>query len=107
MFSKVFLYTDHVFNFLQPKTLSNIKSCVSEIQNFNRILTYLRNDSDVNNFCDKAMILNKDLEYDDKKRNELREITYELLDSIIVQINTRFEDFPKREFVEIINEKIF
>ena len=107
LFSKVFLYTDHVFNFLQSKSLSNIKSCISEIQNLKKNLANLRNDSNVNNCCDEAIQLNNNLEYEDKKRNELRKITFEILDSLIVQINIRFEDFPKLEFVEIVNEKMF
>ncbi|KAL4119236.1 hypothetical protein QTP88_012077 [Uroleucon formosanum] len=37
LFSKVFLYTDHAFNFLQSKSLSNIKSYISEIQNLKKI----------------------------------------------------------------------
>ena len=107
LFGKVFLYTDHVFNFLQLKSLSNIKSCISEIQNLKKNLTDLRNDTNVNNCCDEAILLNNNLEYEDKKRNELRKITYEILDSLIVQINIRFEDFPKLEFVEIVNDKMF
>jgi hypothetical protein len=47
------------------------------------------------------------LKYDDQKRDELRKITYEILDSLIIQIDIRFEDFPKLEFVEILNEKMF
>lgn len=41
------------------------------------------------------------------KQNELCKITYEILDSLIVHIDVRFEDIPKLEFVEIINEKLF
>ncbi|KAL4142958.1 hypothetical protein QTP88_005346 [Uroleucon formosanum] len=107
LFSKVFLYTDHVFNFLQSKSLSNIKSCISEIQNLKKKLSDLRNDTNVSNCCDEAILLNNNLEYEDKKRNELCKITYEILDSLIVQINIRFEDFPKLKFVEIVNEKMF
>ncbi|KAL4132855.1 hypothetical protein QTP88_009937 [Uroleucon formosanum] len=107
LFSKVFLYIDHVFNFLQSKSLSNIKSCISEIQNLKKNLSDLRNDTNVNNCCDEAILLNNNLEYEDKKRNKLCKITYEILDSLIVQINIRFEDFPKLEFVEIVNEKMF
>ncbi|XP_025411006.1 uncharacterized protein LOC112683956 [Sipha flava] len=107
LFGKVFLYTDHVFNFLQLKSLSNIKSCIPEIQNLKKNLTDLRNDTNVNNCCDEAILLNNNLEYEDKKRNELRKITYDILDSLIVQINIRYEDFPKLEFVEIVNEKMF
>lgn len=107
LFSKIFIYTDHVFNFLQSKTLSNIKSCISEIQNLKQNLADIRKNLNVDNFCDEAIILNNDLDYDDKKRNELRKITYEILDSLIVQIDLRFEDYPKLEFVEITNEKKF
>lgn len=39
--------------------------------------------------------------------NNLRKITYEILDSLIVQINIRFEDISQLEFVELRNEKMF
>jgi len=90
LFNKIFIYTDHVFNFLQSKILSNIKSCISEIQNLKKNLEDLRIEQTVNTCCDEAIQLNNDFEYGDKQKNNLRKITYEILDSLIVQINIRF-----------------
>lgn len=36
LFNMIFIYTDYVFNFFQSKILSNIKSCISEIQNIKK-----------------------------------------------------------------------
>lgn len=80
---RLFYTQIHVFNFLQSKSLFNIKSCIFEIQNLKQNLADLRNDSNVNNFCDEAIILNN-LEYADIKRDELRKIIYEILDLLIV-----------------------
>ncbi|XP_060846366.1 zinc finger MYM-type protein 1-like [Rhopalosiphum padi] len=107
LFNKIFIYTDHVFNFLQSKILSNIKSCIFEIQNLKKNLEDLRKEQTVNTCCDEAIQLNNDFEYGDKQKNNLRKITYEILDSLIVQINIRFEDTSELEFVELTNEKMF
>lgn len=107
LFNKIFIYTDHVFNFLQSKILSNIKSCISEIQNLKKNLEDLRKEQTVNTCCDEAIQLNNDFEYGDKQKNNLHKITYEILDSLIVQINIRFEDTSELEFVELTNEKMF
>lgn len=81
LFNKIFIYTDHVFNFLQSKILSNIKSCISEIQNLKKKLEDLRKELTVNTCCDEAIQLNNDFEYGDKQRNNLRKITYEIRDN--------------------------
>lgn len=107
LFSKIFIHTDHVFNFLQSKILSNIKSCIYEIQNLKQYLIDLRKNLNLDIYCEEATTLNNDLKYDDQKQDELRKVTYEILDSLIIQIDIRFEDFPKLEFVEILNEKMF
>ncbi|KAL4141365.1 hypothetical protein QTP88_004017 [Uroleucon formosanum] len=48
-----------------------------------------------------------DLKYTNEEQATLRRLTFEIIDSLIVQINIRFKDFEKLEFVEIINEKMF
>ncbi|KAL4119885.1 hypothetical protein QTP88_012647 [Uroleucon formosanum] len=47
------------------------------------------------------------LKYTNEEQTTLRRLTFEIIDSLIVQINIRFKDFEKLEFVEIINEKMF
>ncbi|VVC25652.1 Ribonuclease H-like domain,HAT, C-terminal dimerisation domain,Domain of unknown function DUF4371 [Cinara cedri] len=106
LFSTISVYADYEFNF-NTITLSNIQSCVSEIENLKHNLADLKKDSNVDYFCEEAIKLNNNLEYDEEKRNELRKITYEILDALIVQINMRFEDFSRLEFIEVINNKMF
>ncbi|KAL4091710.1 hypothetical protein QTP88_026361 [Uroleucon formosanum] len=75
--------------------------------NLKKNLEDLRKEQTVNTCCDEAIQLNNDFEYGDKQKNNLRKITYEILDSLIVQINIRFEDTSELEFVELTNEKMF
>jgi hypothetical protein len=49
--------------------------------------------------------LNSDLKYINEEKANLRRLTYEIIDSLIIQINIMFKDFEKLEFVEITNEK--
>jgi hypothetical protein len=60
LFNKICIYKDYVFNFLQSKILSNIKSCISEIQNLKKNLEDLRKEQTVNICCDEAIQLNND-----------------------------------------------
>lgn len=106
-FSKIFEYTDYVFNIPQSKMFTNIKVFISEIQNLKQNLADLRKELTVDDNCNEAILLNNDLEYGDKKKNDLCEITFKTLDSLINQIETRFEDLPKFEFVELTDEKMF
>jgi len=68
-------------------------------------LPRLRNEEIVVNCCEEANKLNDTLIYECKLKVTLRKISYEVLDSLTVQIDIRFKDFSNFEFVELTNEK--
>lgn len=106
-FNEIFIYTDHVFNFLQSKNMSDISGCVNEVQKLRNNLLRLRNEEIVDNCCEEANKLNDTLIYDCKLKATLRKISYEVLDSLTVQIDIRFKDFSNFEFVELTNIQMF
>ncbi|KAL4121570.1 hypothetical protein QTP88_014057 [Uroleucon formosanum] len=87
--------------------MSDISGCVNEVQKLRNNLLRLRNEEIVDNCCEEANKLNDTLIYDCKLKATLRKISYEVLDSLTVQIDIRFKDFSNFEFVELTNEKMF
>lgn len=85
--------------------MSDISGCINEVQKLRNNLSKLRNEDIVFNCCEEANKLNNILIYDCKLKTILRKITYEVLDSLTVQIDIRFKDFSNFEFAELTNEK--
>ncbi|KAL4104312.1 hypothetical protein QTP88_019613 [Uroleucon formosanum] len=107
LFSKIFIFIDHTFCILQNKSTTDIKYCVNEIKSLTSWLKDLRNETSIHDIIKCSIELNTDLKYTNEEQATLRRLTFEIIDSLIVQINIRFKDFEKLEFVEIINEKMF
>lgn len=53
------------------------------------------------------MELNSKLQYSEKNKIDLKTLTSEILDFIIVQIEIRFKDFINLKFVELTNNMSF
>jgi len=87
--------------------MSDISGCVNEVQKLRNDLLRLRNEEIVDNCCEEANKLNDTFIYDCKLKATLCKISYEVLDSLNVQIDIRFKDFSNFEFVELTNEKMF
>ncbi|KAL4085210.1 hypothetical protein QTP88_027069 [Uroleucon formosanum] len=87
--------------------LNDTNGCVNEVQKLRNNLLRLRNEEIVDNCCEEVNKLNDTLIYDCKLKATLRKISYEVLDSLTVQIDIRFKDFSNFEFVELTNEKMF
>jgi hypothetical protein len=107
LFSKIFIFTDHTFCILQNKSTTDIKYCVNKIKSLTSRIKDLRNETSIHDIIKFSVELNTDLKYTNEEGSNLRRITFEIIDSLIVQINIRFKDFKKLKFVEIINEKMF
>ncbi|XP_050545371.1 uncharacterized protein LOC126907809 [Daktulosphaira vitifoliae] len=67
----------------------------------------MKNKKLVDYFCKESNMMNNILIYDIHKKNFLRKLTYEILDSFIEQIDIRFNDFSYLEFVELTNENLY
>lgn len=51
-----------------------------------------------------GLILKETLSFSETQKISLSGLTFEILDSQIVQMKSRFEDFPRLQFVELLNE---
>jgi len=93
LFSKIFIFTDHTFCILQNKSTTDIKYCVNEIKSFTSRLKDLWNETSIHDIIKCSVELNTDLKYTNEEQANLRRLTFEIIDSLIVQINIRFKDF--------------
>jgi hypothetical protein len=107
LFKKLFLYSDHVFLILQTKCTADVQYCVNQIKIFSDQLIAMRKEETISICCKSAMELNSELQYSEKNIIDLKTLTYEILDSIIVQIEVRFKDFINLKFVELTNNTSF
>ncbi|XP_060846566.1 zinc finger MYM-type protein 1-like [Rhopalosiphum padi] len=108
LFHRIFIYSDHVFLILQTKCTADVQTCINEIKNLSTQLSAMRNDQNtITECCESAMELNNELQYTDKDINSLKNLTYEILDSIIIQTEVRFQDFHVLKFIELANNNEF
>jgi len=98
--------TNSVFKGTSHDIQNDLIHCVTTVLN-SHILNDLRNETSLHDIIKCSIELNTDLNYTNEEQANLRRLAYEIIDSLIVQINIRFKDFEKLEFVEIINEKMF
>ncbi|XP_022161669.1 zinc finger MYM-type protein 1-like isoform X2 [Myzus persicae] len=107
LFNKISMFSDHVFLTLQTKCTEDVQTCIKEIINMSTQLTFMRNEETVVMCSKSAVELNSELQYSDKDVQNLKYLTYEILDSIITQTNVRFQDFDILQFLEITDNKAF
>lgn len=108
LFNQVFKYSDHVFLILQSNCTTDVQSCINEINNLCTHLTAMRNDENtISNYCKAAKELNNELEYLENNVNNMKILSHEILDSIIVHIQVRFQDLNLLTFVELSNKNAF
>lgn len=91
LYHLIFIYVDHVYKVLQSKQLSNILTSQNEINIALKNIKTLRNEKTVDNCIKMSQELNSNLIYDATLKTELRKNTYEILDSIIVQMEIRLD----------------
>lgn len=111
IYSDIFVIIDHLFALLQCKISSNITLCVNEIQTAINNLKKFRNESFINKCYKEADDILAAMEDDEgiflRKSDNLVQTAYEILDCIIVQMEIRFADLSKIEFVELLNKESF
>jgi len=101
------MFSDHVLKTLQTKCIENVQTCIKEIKHMSTQLTLMRNEETVVTCSKFAVELNSELQYSDNDVQDLKYLTYEILDSIITQTNIRFQDYDLLQFAEITNNKAF
>lgn len=98
---------DHVFSVLQTKCTADVQTCVNDLKILSNQLSAMRNEETVSECCKAAVELNSHLKYTDHDMCGLRNLTYEILDSLTVQLDVRFQDFKLLKFAELTNNRAF
>ena len=105
VYKACFAHIDPSFRVLQ--SLANINACHNEIQLATANLQALRRETFIEECVQESIKLNENLSFSDSQKARLNNVTYEIVDCLIVQMNSRFEDFPQLKFVELVNDKKF
>lgn len=101
VFNEIFGHTDLLFEILQKKSL-NICYCVSQIQKTTDILKSKRNDPHFEKLFKRA---NDITDVNFSKRNcdvsedSYKRLYFEILDHILMEMDTRFQDCGKLQFI--------
>lgn len=106
VFNDIFSATNILFDILQKKSL-DINYCLSQINSTSEILRNKRNENVFNPIFEKANNLTQinmfKRQYSGLNQNDIcaryRVLFYEILDHILIEMDTRFQDCEKLKFV--------
>ena len=109
MYDKIFTFTEHLFKILQIKTVADITLCRNEIQTTLTSIKELRTEEVLSNCLEEIIQLNPQLEDDLELAlsSKQTKVAYEILDSIVTQLEIRFGNVGVLSFTELLNEKQF
>ena len=107
LYNEIFVYIDHLFAVLQHKVASDINMCNNEIENTMEKLRNMRKEEMVNTCIENCRKIYNDVRLTESDIQCCKTLTYEILDTLIVQMETRFCDLKHIEFIELVNEKNF
>jgi len=103
IFNDIFLITNHLFNTLQTKSF-DIEYCVRKIKVTSDLIKQKRDDEHVLNYYNTAVELTKHTTSTrQNSKNELsyKMLFYEVIDNVIMQLNTRFSNTDKLHFLQL------
>lgn len=117
IFSDIFALVDVLFDVLQKKSF-DINYCISQIKQFQELIKKKRNENDFKKIFDLALLraLPSSKHQEGRSRvtytedqifNKYKVLFYEILDNVLMQIITRFEDVGKIKFVTLFDVKNF
>lgn len=106
----IFEQGDILFNILQKQSL-DINFCLKSIENTKKLIQNLRNDEEFSKYFENSKI-NTELKL---KRNETetqvslnyKMLYFEIIDSIVMEIDSRFQDCQKIQFISLGDHKKF
>lgn len=109
IFSDIFLITDNLFNTLQNKSF-DIEYCLRKINITCDLIKKKRNETEFVKFFNEAVTLTK---YPKAKRNNsnteinFKILFFEIIDSILMQLSTRFNDTDRLLFLQLADVSKF
>ena len=78
-----------------------------EIKKTTAILKDMRLENTVSSCIEKCHQISSEVNIDDSNRNLLKTLIYEVLDTLIMQLEVRFSDFESIQFVELLDPNHF
>lgn len=107
LYKQIFVYIDHLFALLQNKVTSDINMCNTEIQKTIGVIKNMRSENTVKSCVENSKKICNDLSISEQEFGSFKLLTYEILDTLTVQMETRFGDIEKIRFVELLDQNSF
>ncbi|KAL4131214.1 hypothetical protein QTP88_008555 [Uroleucon formosanum] len=109
VFNDIFIYTDNLFNILQNKSF-DVEFCLRKINITYDLINKKRNEPEFLKLFNQAVTLTKPPKATRNESNNLSNfkiLFYEIIDNILMQLNTRFQDTNKLLFLQLADVTIF
>lgn len=110
-FNRIFIFSEHLFNIFQAKCTNDVNLCINEIRIAKTNISSLRSEKVLHECLEECMELNKNCVVTDFNRENFVEnhkrCAFEIVDSIVVQLDERFSKFDELSFVELLNYRKF
>ena len=107
VFSRIFAYTDILYNILQTKHL-DILYCANKVQETRQLILNERENfdalwTDINKMNDHSQDLSRKRKRMENDADKCRRLYFQIIDNITVQITERFGSLPQLEFVSLLD----
>ena len=106
LYNCIFIFTEHLFNILQAKTTSDVNLCINEIRQTKTNVASLRSDEFLQTCLEEVHKMNPETNHGALSLAQKR-LAFEIIDSVTVQLDRRFEDVSNLSFVELLNHVKF
>ncbi|KAL4152679.1 hypothetical protein QTP88_000512 [Uroleucon formosanum] len=103
IFSDTFIYTDNLFNVLQNKSF-DVEFCLRKINITYDLINKKRNEPEFLKLFNQAVTLTKPpkaTRNESNNQSNFKILFYEIIDNILMQLNTRFQDTNKLLFLQL------
>lgn len=105
LFNKI-LFSDHLYNALQSKILSNPTLCFGEMQQIITNLSQLRSDQTMESCLQESKEILK-CDISESVSATFRRVGFEILDTTVTQLQERFKDVRQLSFVKLVNKNCY
>lgn len=108
IFSKIFAYTDTLFDILQKKSM-DIALCSQFIRECRENIAKIRNDFDVFYEATRKVVGDPKIKRGDVSNNKIQEkqLLFEIIDTVVTQMDIRFENLEDLNFVGLLDSNKF
>ncbi|XP_050060818.1 zinc finger MYM-type protein 1-like [Aphis gossypii] len=106
VFSNIFIYTENLFNVLQNKSF-DIEFCLIKITTTCDLLKKKRNKYEFLKLFNQAVTFTKPTRNESTNQSNFKILFYEIIDNILMQLNTRFQDTNKLLFIKLADTTKF